>query len=306
MRGWLSGLGGLSGAALTISASAVEVLTLTPVADTALFELSPTNNLGAVASLPAGTINQGRRSRVLLWFDPASALPPGAWVTSVSLEVTVQRGSGPASAFALHRVLAGWEEGTGGAEGNNGSAARPGEATWERRIHPDVPWTVAGGASGADFVAEPSATLVLGDPAEYVFASTPALVADVQRWLDQPGSNHGWILLSQDEATAGTSRRIGSREDLAVGPRLVVEFLTVAERPRFDGIARLGDEVELRFRVEAGRLYAIEHAESLPSVNWTVLGYAASKFHPTNWVMTDAWLPGPGRFYRLAIVGDVD
>src|SRR5688572_29075685 len=54
-------------------------LTLSPAADTSLFEQSPDANLGASA-LAAGTIRIGPRSRALFRFD-ASAVPAGATIT---------------------------------------------------------------------------------------------------------------------------------------------------------------------------------------------------------------------------------
>lgn len=51
------------------------------------------------------------------------------------------------------------------------------------------------------------------------------MLADVQSWLDQPGSNHGWLLRTDE--TLGVSRRLESRESANVAgrPRLVVTYL---------------------------------------------------------------------------------
>jgi hypothetical protein len=64
----------------------------------------------------------------------------------------------------------------------------------------------------------------------FTWGSTPALIADVQAWLDAPASNHGWILLGGEDAPA-TAKRFDSREaaDPSAQPRLVVEFQPACE-----------------------------------------------------------------------------
>jgi hypothetical protein len=99
---------------------------------------------------------------------------------------------------------------------------------------------------------------------------------------------------------------VASREDAIAGPVLTVDYLPPQAAPRFDGIERVGDEIRLSFRVEAGKLYAVDYSESLPGTQWVLLGHAASKFFPTNWVATDSRLNATQRTYRLAIVGDID
>jgi hypothetical protein len=60
--------------------------------------------------------------------------------------------------------------------------------------------------------------------------------ADVQSWLDEPGTNFGWLLRG-NEATLSTAKRFDSRENpiLANQPVLVVDY-TAAPRPGdYDG-----------------------------------------------------------------------
>jgi hypothetical protein len=61
-------------------------------------------------------------------------------------------------------------------------------------------------------------------PGPYAWGSTPALVADVQEWIDDPASNFGWILIS-DEATRSAKSYL-SREAGSNGPRLTVQYTT--------------------------------------------------------------------------------
>src|SRR5439155_18253392 len=77
-----------------------------------------------------------------------------------------------------------------------------------------------------DFTAASAATTVgsaVNTP--YVWGASPAMVADVQAWLDNPSSNFGWLLLG-DESTAGTARVFNTREAQSQGawPSLVVTF----------------------------------------------------------------------------------
>lgn len=291
-----------------VAAARSDTATLQPVADTSLFELSPTNNLGTVEALPAGTINKGKRCRLLLRFDVAQAIPAGSIVTGASLRLTVVNSGGADSVFALRRVRQSWGEGAKGGSGNTGEAATDGEATWLARVHPSTLWTEPGGKIGADFSTAVSASVALSGVGTYPVGSTTDLVGDVQAWLDQPAQNHGWVLLSTDEATAGTAKRLASREEPANAPTLVLEYTPPGAPPRIDSITLVGDEVRLGVHVEAGKFCAMQYLEALPGSNWMTLSTVVSKFWPTNWVATDTRLTipeGRRRFYRLE-VWDID
>jgi len=141
----------------------------------------------------------------------------------------VGRGDTTARPIQLHRLLDDWGEGT---TGQGLPAARSGQgfrtpadgttATWSNRFYNTVPWTNPGG----DFVATASGTTMVGiTRGAYIWDSTPAMVADVQGWLDDPASNFGWLLMGL-ESTAGTARRFDSREAAlsSVWPELTVTF----------------------------------------------------------------------------------
>jgi len=56
------------------------------------------------------------------------------------------------------------------------------------------------------------------------FTFSASLIAFVQGWLDDPASNHGWILLG-DEVFMQNASRILSREHTGPGnPLLILEF----------------------------------------------------------------------------------
>jgi hypothetical protein len=210
-------------------------VTLTPSADTTLHENFPENNFGAQIHVNAGTTQNGPRTRGLLAFDVAEAIPSGSIINSVTLtlEVVGQPVDGDApSNFGLHRMLLGWGEGTGSGEPPFlGRPALPGEATWTQRFAGLAEWAAPGGLAGVDFAAQFSSdTFIYGvNFSPYVFDSTERVVEDVRLWLDQPGQNFGWMLLTQSEQEIFSARRFASREDLFRAPRLMIDFTPVPE-----------------------------------------------------------------------------
>src|SRR5258708_29604097 len=111
-------------------------LVLKPSADACLFESSPDNNLGASLSFPVGALSTGKRSRALVRFDVASAIPANSIIDAVELTIVLPFvGGGTASdPFELHRVFESWGEGS--KTGNTGAPASAGEVRWDRRFHP--------------------------------------------------------------------------------------------------------------------------------------------------------------------------
>jgi hypothetical protein len=212
------------------------IVRLLPVADTGLYQITPTNNLGASTAVPAGAHSGGRRSRYLMRFDPGHVIPAGAQVTGAELQIQVAVAGSPAWDYSVHRMLQSWGEGAQG--GNNGAPAAPGETTWLARYHPSELWAAPGGMAGADYFAVPSASGELGGDGSTNWFSGPGLVADVQAWLTQPESNFGWMIRATDETVPQTVRRLASRETTN-SPVLVVRF-----RPPDtdqDGVSDLAD-----------------------------------------------------------------
>jgi len=189
---------------------------LPPVADTYIAENAPDDNHGALADVATGSMNSGTRARALLRFDVAGALPAGAVITSVSLQFEVTRLTMGAanSTFEVRRVHLPWTERDTDNEGT----------TWRRRFGADIGWIDPGGRLGIETAASPSGTVAVTGTNVYTMASTAAMVADVQYWLDTPSENHGWMLRTQSEPVNATARRIATREDTARAPRLVIEY----------------------------------------------------------------------------------
>src|SRR5687767_6597192 len=107
--------------------------TFSPAADTTLFAYDGgNNNLGISSTYIVGGTDHNGIGRALLRFD-LSTLPPNAQIQSASLAFRVVNApSGPASTFALHRMLKTWNEGTKG--GVTGAPATAGESTWNHQF----------------------------------------------------------------------------------------------------------------------------------------------------------------------------
>ena len=202
-----------------------QTATLTPSKDNTLYQStdgSRSNGQG-IHFFAGMTANQERR-RALVAFDVASQIPPGSQVTRVELTIQVSFGLSGTQSFALHRVTADWGQGTSNAGSSNdggGVQSQNGDATWIHRFRPAQLWTTAGG----DFAATADATAQANFEA-LVWQSSPALIARVQGWLDQPSTNFGWIVIGK-ESEARTAKRFDSREVASATsrPTLTIEYI---------------------------------------------------------------------------------
>lgn len=169
---------------------------------------------GSGANIWTSVLASGTTRRALIRFD-LSSIPAGSRVVSASLDFFVVRARDEHNT-SLHRVLAAWGEGaSNGGDAGVGAPAQPGDATWSHRIWPGTLWSQRGG----DFVATVSAVRLVGfGPASYTFDSSPALVADVQAWLQAPASNHGWMLIGDDQGIQN-AKRLASRQSSTASAR---------------------------------------------------------------------------------------
>lgn len=220
---------------LLASAAAGETVALQAQQDTTLYQ----DNFGMLGNgsgshFFAGTTAGFAARRGLIAFDVASAIPQGAVINSVSLTLHMSLTTSGAQDVALHMVTSAWGEGASDALGNEGGGAPAlaGDATWLHSFFADQFWTSAGG----DFNPLASAMRSVDQPGFYTWGSTAALVADVQGWLDQPGSAFGWALLG-NEQTPQTSKRFDSSENIDAGlrPVLMVDY-TVVPAPAAIGL----------------------------------------------------------------------
>jgi hypothetical protein len=207
-----------------------------------------TNQSLADPGMFVGTDGQGNPKRGLIEFNIAQAVPAGATITGVQLQLTVGQvagsgggttgGGAGAETISIFDESQAWGQPTNfpGATtfGGHGHGAAPlaGDATWNYAFYTTTPWTVAGGnwTSSLPDLADASVT---GTLTSFTWSS-PALEADVQKWLDHPTSNFGWLLKSTDEADPTDFRAFWSAEgaaannNAAIAPILTVTY-TVPE-----------------------------------------------------------------------------
>ncbi|MHC5066458.1 MAG: DNRLRE domain-containing protein, partial [Planctomycetota bacterium] len=209
--------------------SAQESLTVGAVKDNTLF-----NQVDGLISNGSGRYffvgrtgfnNTAQTRRGVIDFD-LSGIPAGAKVLSAELRLQMTRTSSGPVPISLHRITQEWGEGDSTATGNEGGGApsEPGDATWLHTFFPDQFWNSPGG----DFVASPSASIDVGGLGAYTWGSTAGMVSDVQAWVDDPSSAHGWLLMGV-ESQAFTSKRFASRQNFGGSrPQLTVTYLPAA------------------------------------------------------------------------------
>jgi hypothetical protein len=96
------------------------------------------------------------------------------------------------------------------------------------------------------------------------------LVADVQTWLDNPGVNFGWVLLTEREEVSETSRRFASREDTARAPELIVEYASATPQFQITSISATQGQVFLSW-ANGRPTYQIQGRASLRA-DWVNIG----------------------------------
>jgi hypothetical protein len=192
--------------------------------DATIFQNNVNNSNGAGPAIFAGTNGMNSPRRGLLDFNVAASVPVGATVTDVQLTLFLAQVAGVDATprtIDLHLLTSNWGEGTtglGSAVGGSGQgfAANPGDATWNARLFPGTNW----GTPGGDFVAAASASALVSETlnSPFVWASTAALVSDVQGWLNAPANNFGWELINADEATSTDFRAFFTRDCATASP----------------------------------------------------------------------------------------
>lgn len=190
---------------------------------------------GTGSTFFSGETGGGLIRRGLVEFD-LSAIPAGSTIQSVTLNLFLVQAQSFPTDVSLHEVLAEWGEGTSnaGVRAGGGAGATTNDATWRHTFYGGSFWTNPGG----DFDLAVSATTLVGaEGSTYHWLNTPALVADVQGWLDLPVTNHGW-LLQGDESQSSTAKAFGTHEssDISVRPSLTVSYSPVPEPGAFGSV----------------------------------------------------------------------
>lgn len=177
---------------------------------------------GAGQDFFAGNTNDTLRRRGLIAFNVAGSVPAGSTITGASLRLNMSRTKAPTEPVSLHVVQQDWGEGASDAASNEGAGApaQPNDATWKHRFYPSIFWSALGGV----FSPTASATTDVAGVAFYTWSS-PAMVADVQTWLDNPAGNFGWAVIGF-ESGRKTAKRFDSHENATVGnrPQLTITY----------------------------------------------------------------------------------
>lgn len=203
---------------------AAGTVTISPSKDNSIYEQFTNNSNGAGEFMTAGVSAGGFKHRALIAFPVAGNIPAGSSITNVSLSLKVNLTSGQngPNTHYLHKVVQDWGEGVSNAGGHpgQGDAATINDATWLKNFYPASDWTNTGGTLNP--VASAS-TLV--DQVGFYNWSSAAMIADVQGWLDNPSTNFGWLLQS-DETGIRQAKRYCSKENgvLQNRPVLTVNY----------------------------------------------------------------------------------
>jgi spore coat protein A len=203
-------------------------VSISPSKDNTLYELqSGDASNGAGEYMFTGRTKDGFIRRAVIHFNVPAAIPAGATINSVTLQMRASRVSNQTiRTETLYRLLADWGEGTSNAAQNEGQGAAPttNDATWHHRFYPGTLWTTQGG----DFTASATASVSVGGTGVYTWTGG-SLVSDVQAWLNTPSTNFGWIVRG-DETTTETAKRFDSRQNTTVGnrPILIVDYTSTA------------------------------------------------------------------------------
>jgi hypothetical protein len=250
-------------------------LTFLPVLDTSIFSAGV--NPRGVVSILAGTRDNGIRDRGLLRFD-LSSLPRSALIESARLRLTVTGvpRTPPQAMFHLHRMLKPWAA----------------DANWANATA-GVPWAAPGAHAGTDYSTSTSATCLVGFGGAYDFGPSAQFAADIQTWLADPATNHGWILKTENELLAQSARHFGSSESTQP-PQLVLKLFA---RARLIDARMQGGNFKFAFDAVDGWFHRVESSESLENNPWTTVTNLPAG--PARTISISVPITPTSRFYRV-------
>lgn len=229
------------------SAAATDVVTLQASADTYLRSGAPNTNEGSSSFL---RLRASGDNRALVRFDQTAlqAAAQDRWLVSARLELTITHNAnnwGPSGrTISVYRLTSPWEEGNGfvdqGSPPNRGAGSG---ATWECAVDANIA-NQARDCSG-------STQWEMGKPNQpglhpWVEPATASVLItndltgtisfdvtdNVDAFLSEASENFGWIVKKDVEGDPGLVE-FASRESGSSGPRLILEFDTVAPDERY-------------------------------------------------------------------------
>lgn len=179
--------------------------------DTSLIDDNFADNCGGCGSIYSGPGEVG-----LLRFDLTGT--DAAVISAVVEVVHIGIPDVNDGLVEVYEMLEAWDEGAN-------SSQTPGFANWEFR-QPGVAWSGLG-ATGASRADTPLASFTIGVADEVIrFALPPATV---QRWIDDPASNHGVGFFGRDySGTGGDHPHFRSSESGRNGERPILDLVVVA------------------------------------------------------------------------------
>jgi len=261
------------------------VLTLGTSQDSMVTEQFLATPQGTNIYMIAGTNGQDEDSRSLLAFN-LTAIPSNAVVSSAALTVKVVKlapGFPSSGTMDLRRLLVAWSDGA---------------ATWTNRLT-SIRWSTNGAAAPVDFTNSITQSITVTAQTTYTFVSNSNMVADVQRWVNNPASNFGWIIISELQGTLFTECKFGTRENSGNEPSLTVQFTVPATPPALTPLSILTNRFRFSFLAETNRVYTVEYLGTLTGSNWTSLTNLGPLTIATNVVVSDP-LTASNRFYRVS------
>jgi hypothetical protein len=198
---------------------------LPAIKDNTMYSEADSLSNGAGQYLFAGKNAGGDYRRALIAFAISDSIPAGAVIDSVRLELHMSSSGTGIDTVRVHAVTADWGEGASNAPAGeeNGVQAEANDATWGFRFYNTDAWTTRGG----DFLVAESGKLAVNDVGFYRWKSEH-MKDDVQSWLDTPGNNSGWVIVS-NEAGPISLKRFDSREQAVAGyrPHLKVYYTVI-------------------------------------------------------------------------------
>ena len=297
-----------AGLITTALSQAQTTITLSATQDNTIYVEATNNSNGAGQNFTAGVTDRTANiRRGLLRFDLAS-VPAGATITNVSLRMVVDRSFTPSHNILLQKMLQAWGEGASEAldiASGMGVAAAANDATWACSFANGsggctTAWTTAGGVFSATLSAS---TAVIG-PGVYTWSGAQA-VNDVQAWVNDPSTNFGWVIRT-NEASAASAKRFVSRTSVTEldRPALTITYnstLPVTMSQLQAGAIRQGALLNWKtFQEINNNFFDVEYGTD--GSNFTVIGRvvgAGNSSRELNYsFIHDKAVPGKN-FYRL-------
>ena len=206
-----------------------QTLTVAADKDNTIYSAYPGNSNGSGAFLFAGqngASNANSVQRALLHFN-LSSIPAGSTITAATLTITVGKSGPVATGINLNKLTTDWGAGTSDAGGveASGAAATTNDATWVNNFFGSSTWTTAGG----DFSGTASGHALIGSSITsntVINISSPGILADIQSFVNNPATNFGWIISSDNEAQENSVKRIISTNsaNASLRPTLSVTY----------------------------------------------------------------------------------